>query len=101
MGALRAAELADFGMTDVGWIYEAFHHGLLEDDDEVAVVHGAADTGYRAVSEAMVNVRRTLAAAADARVLGEPTRVALERIAKALDYPERSYPRVLQRARDE
>ena len=42
MGALRAAELSVFGMVGVGKIFEAFRDGVLEDDDEVAVAHGAA-----------------------------------------------------------
>ena len=63
MGALRAAELAPFGMRGVGRIFAAFRDGELEDDDEVAVVHGPADTGYAALSDAMVNIRATLARA--------------------------------------
>src|SRR5271157_5600425 len=59
MGALRAAELAPFGMKGIGSIYEAFHSGELEDDDEVAVAHGDESTGYRSTSEAMVNIRAT------------------------------------------
>src|SRR5947209_16461006 len=47
MGALRAAELEAFGMEGVGAIFEAYRDGRLEDDDEVAVVHGPADVGYR------------------------------------------------------
>ncbi len=43
MGALRAAELHVFGMRGVGKIFEAFRDGALEDDDEVAVVHGPAE----------------------------------------------------------
>src|SRR6266446_2586246 len=43
MGALRAAELAECGMVGVGSIFEAFHSGALEDDDEVAVTHGPRD----------------------------------------------------------
>ena len=45
MGALRAAELHAFGMRGVGRIFEAFRDGELEDDDEVAVVHGPAEPG--------------------------------------------------------
>ncbi|HEX2570199.1 MAG TPA: TfuA-like protein [Polyangia bacterium] len=98
MGALRAAELAAFGMEGVGAIYEAFRSGALEDDDEVAVVHGPAEGGYRALSEAMVNIRATLRAATQARVIRETTRQALEEMAKALFYPERCYPILLERA---
>src|SRR4051794_12155361 len=46
MGALRAAELAPFGMVGIGEIFEAYQSGTLEDDDEVAVAHGYAETGY-------------------------------------------------------
>src|SRR5437762_10719938 len=60
MGALRAAELAAFGMEGVGTIFELYRDGVLEDDDEVAVVHGSAEVEFRAASEAMVNIRHTL-----------------------------------------
>src|SRR5262245_29796856 len=39
MGALRAAELDQFGMVGVGAIYQMFRTGEIEDDDEVAVMH--------------------------------------------------------------
>ena len=48
MGALRAAELAPFGMIGVGAIYRAFARGALDADDEVAVAHLPAEHGYRA-----------------------------------------------------
>ncbi|HLE83613.1 MAG TPA: TfuA domain-containing protein, partial [Thermoanaerobaculia bacterium] len=63
MGALRAAELAAFGMEGVGAVFEAFRDGELEDDDEVAVLHGPAESDYRGVTDAMVDIRATLAAA--------------------------------------
>jgi hypothetical protein len=101
MGALRAAELASFGMQGVGEIFQAFLSGALEDDDEVAVAHGEAGTGYRATSEAMVNLRATLHAAERAGVVTSATRRRLETMAKALFYPDRSYPRLLARALEE
>ena len=63
MGALRAAELHGFGMRGVGQIFADYRDGVLVDDDEVAVLHGPAEADYVAVSEAMVNIRATLAAA--------------------------------------
>jgi hypothetical protein len=96
LGALRAVELTAFGMEGVGKIFESFRNGLLEDDDEVTVVHGDADSGYRSSSEAMVNIRATLARAEAVGILGSSTRTALERAAKNLFYPERTYPRILQ-----
>ena len=64
MGALRAAELAAFGMEGVGAIFAAYQSGALEDDDEVAVIHGPAESGFRPLSVALVNIRATLSAAA-------------------------------------
>jgi len=96
MGALRAAELAPFGMVGVGQIFEQYHAGHLQDDDEVAVVHGSPDSEYVAESEAMVNVRFTLAAAAARQVIGPGVQSALEQLAKRLFYPDRAYPRLLR-----
>ena len=73
IGALRAAELADFGMRGIGLVYRQFHSGLLTDDDEVAVLHGPAELDYVALTEAMVNVRSTVDAALQSGV-GEPGR---------------------------
>jgi hypothetical protein len=100
MGALRAAELASFGMEGAGWIFESIRDGVLTDDDEVAVTHGPAEAGYRTASEAMVNIRRTLALAASSGVIAPATRGTLEAIAKALFYPDRAWPLVLQRGVD-
>lgn len=101
MGALRAAELAPFGMRGVGVVFEAYRDGVLdgepfEDDDEVAVAHGPPDSGYLAASEAMVNIRCTLARAERAGVIDAQARARLVALAKGLFFPERSYPRLLE-----
>jgi hypothetical protein len=95
MGALRAVELESFGMVGVGSVFEAFRSGSLEDDDEVAVVHGPAEAGYFKGSDALVNIRATLASAAGQGVISEETRASLTDVAKRLFYPDRRYDRVL------
>lgn len=105
MGALRAAELAAFGMVGIGRIYEAYRSGVFmpfadepfEDDDEVAVEHAPAEAGWMA-TEAMVNIRATLAAAGDADVLPAGMARRLAALAKALFYKERSWATLLRRA---
>jgi hypothetical protein len=87
-------------MVGVGAIFEAYRDGVLEDDDEVAVVHGPEDTGYRAGSDAMVNIRATLTRARHLGVLDGAVCATLERIAKGLYYAERTYVRVLEEARE-
>jgi hypothetical protein len=98
MGALRAAELSQFGMVGVGAIYEAYHNGELEDDDEVAVAHGPVEAEFRAASEAMVNVRATLRAADASQVIGPETASRLVALAKARFYADRSYAALLKDA---
>jgi hypothetical protein len=100
MGALRAAELAAFGMEGIGAIYEAFRDGIYNDDDEVAVAHAAREHGYRALSEAMVNIRAALATAAGRGLIGATTADRLIALAKKAFYPHRSWPELLQGARD-
>jgi hypothetical protein len=100
MGALRAAELTAFGMVGIGTIYEAFRDGLLEDDDEVAVAHGAAESDYRALSEAMVNIRATLSRAEAEGIIGPASHSTLERAAKSLFYADRIWTSVLRRGHE-
>lgn len=95
MGALRAAELEPFGMVGVGAIFEAYRDGVLEDDDEVAVAH---DDTFRISSEAMVNLRATLARAEREGVVSATMRDSLLRIAKSLFYPDRAWAAVFERA---
>ena len=80
IGALRAAELADFGMRGVGRVYEQFRTGACIDDEEVAVLHGPAEVDYVLLTEAMVNVRATLDRAAPLGVIDHGSR---ERSARA------------------
>jgi hypothetical protein len=98
IGALRAAELDRFGMRGIGRIYGAFRDGVLQDDDEVAVLHGPAELGYPAVTEAMVNIRATLAVAADNGVLPARSAADLAVRAKALFYKQRTWEEVLRSA---
>ena len=99
MGALRAAELDLYGMRGHGRIYRAFRDGafppdleeVFEDDDEVAVIHGPAEVGYPGLSEAMVDIRATLAAAAEAGVIAPDSRRALAAAFKDLNYRERRW----------
>jgi hypothetical protein len=100
IGALRAAELAPFGMVGVGDVFAALRSRALEDDDEVAVAHAPVELGYRALSEAMVNLRATLVRAEAEKIISPSTRAALERLGKAEFYPDRSYPMLLRRGRE-
>jgi hypothetical protein len=101
MGALRAAELAAFGMRGVGEVHRAYADGELEDDDEVAVAHADAEHGFLAVSDAMVDVRATLGAAVAAGVLGERTASLLLARLKETHYAGRMLGGALDRSDEE
>ncbi len=98
MGALRAAELHVFGMRGVGRIFEAYRDGHLEDDDEVAVVHGPPEAGFVAISEPMVNIRATLERAKSEGIIDSPTSQALINLGKSVYYKERSWDTLLRDA---
>lgn len=95
MGALRATELEAYGMEGVGRVYEAYRDGEIEDDDEVAVTHAPEELGFRVVSEAMVNIRATVAAALAAGVVEERLAGVVLRAAKARHYSRRRWDEIL------
>lgn len=101
MGALRAAELQSFGMRGNGWVFDSYLDGTFEDDDEVAVAHGDREADYVLVSDAMVNIRRTLASGYHAEIVSAATRDALVSVAKGIHYPLRTYQSMLRTARTE
>jgi hypothetical protein len=93
VGALRAAELACYGMTGIGQVYEMYRSGEICDDDEVAMTFDAESLSP--LCEPMVNIRVALAAAVTRGVVGEGTAATAARIAKELYFPDRSYARVV------
>jgi hypothetical protein len=98
IGALRAAELADFGMKGVGLVYREFRSGGLTDDDEVAILHGPAEVDYVPVTEAMVNVRSTVDRALQSGIVEPEVAAVLVDTAKSLFYKDRTYDLILKRA---
>lgn len=101
MGALRAAELCDFGMQGIGCIFEAFRSGRWNCDDEVSVVHASAEDNYRPASEALVNIRHALVVAARRKIVSVASARLISSKAKALHYTERAWPELLNWAERE
>jgi len=98
MGALRAAELARFGMVGVGAIFRAYRDGLLVDDGEVALLHAGPEHGYHAFTVPLVNVRWAVAHARAERVLSGREAAALVAAAGRIFYMDRTWPAVLEGA---
>jgi hypothetical protein len=91
MGALRAAELDDFGMIGIGQIYEDFTNEILEDDDEVAILHAPKQLEYKPLSDAMVDIRPTLTKAMRAGIISNDLKSKLTSYYKDSFYKERFY----------
>lgn len=101
MGALRAAELYQYGMRGVGEVFELYCSGVIDGDDEVAVIHTTGDEEYRALSEPLVSIRVAIGEAARDGAISAATAATLLRIAKALPFRLRSRRMLVLRAREE
>lgn len=95
IGALRAAEMDEFGMIGVGQIYRAYKRGSIVADDEVALVHAGPELGWRAVSVPLVDVRATLCGAVRERVLRPAAARTLLCAAARIHYVDRDWPAIL------
>jgi hypothetical protein len=95
MGALRAAELAPFGMIGYGAIFEAFAQGRITADDEVAVVHAPPDLSSAPFSVAQVDVRAVLVRAVRLRVISADVARSLRDLSHAIHYRDRTWSGVI------
>lgn len=97
LGALRALELAPFGMIGVGEVFRAFEQGEIESDDEVTVAHMPEERGFECVSEALVNIRATVGRASKDKIVSLRFAEQAISLAKALHYTDRTWRRILAR----
>ncbi|MFJ9967236.1 TfuA-like protein [Streptomyces avermitilis] len=102
IGALRAAELAPYGMLGVGSIYSAYASGEIDGDDEVAVGQ-APDREFGALTWPLVNLRHVLRLARSAGILDAARASGLLEALRAVYYPQRTWAavRAVCRRRDE
>ncbi len=100
MGALRAAETADFGVIGVGKIFEAYRNGTVNDDDEVVLIHGPQEEGYLPLSLPLINLRFTFEKAQREKKISKIDAESFFAIAQELYYPERSFENLEKRARE-
>jgi hypothetical protein len=100
IGAIRAAELVTIGMQGHGLIYRWYRCTPFADDDEVAVAMSPPALGAVPLSDALISMRLTLMQACRQKVISREQRLALEAIARATIFVDRSYVRLMQDARD-
>jgi hypothetical protein len=90
MGALRAIELEPFGMLGFGKVVADFKSGRIADDDEVTVAHLGPAQDYHSLTDAMVNIRYTVADAVARGVLEAREADQIISHAKAAFYKKRN-----------
>ncbi|MFF3312428.1 TfuA-like protein [Streptomyces sp. NPDC002952] len=90
LGALRAAELADFGMQGIGHVFTEARAGRLNADADVAVLHTDDDAGAHRLTHALICIRHALTELLDTRRLTTQQATGLHQAAAALHFTERS-----------
>ncbi|MCZ4092237.1 TfuA-like protein [Sinorhizobium psoraleae] len=98
MGALRAAELSDFGMIGIGLVYRWYRRWRLAPDDAVAVHSGPAELGFPPLTDSLVDLQRTLSRLMRRNLIGVAERDRLTTIARKMNFRDRSLDTVLRAA---
>lgn len=100
MGAVRAAELTEYGMVGYGLVFRWYRRISLADDADVAVAMAPAQLGSFSLGDALIDIRLTLKKAVLERVIGRQLQVTLERLARSVHFSERSYGKLIALAAD-
>jgi hypothetical protein len=91
MGALRAADLSDFGMIGCGRIFGWYDEAVITDESEVSVLYyQRPDGSYVSTTVPLVNVRATLAAALEAEAIDLESAEKILKFAAAIHWTERT-----------
>lgn len=98
MGALRAAELSEFGMIGVGLVYRWYRRWRLAPDDAVAVLSGPPELGFLPLTDALVDLQRTFASLTRRNFITAAERDLLTTIARNMNFRERRFEAILRDA---
>ncbi len=96
MGALRSAELDYAGMIGIGTVYQEYRDGIIESDDDVAIVFDPVT--HELLCEALVSMNHNFQRAEAEGIINSREVRMLYETAKKIYYPQRNYPRVLSDA---
>lgn len=94
MGALRSAELDSSGMIGIGTVYQEYRDGIIESDDDVAIVFNPVT--HELLSEALVSMSYNFQMAEREGIISSNDFKILYETAKNIFYPQRTYTRVFK-----
>lgn len=98
MGAVRAAELAEYGMRGHGMVFRWYRRTPLADDADVAVAMAPAQLGSFVLGDALIDIRLTLKKAVLDGIIKRQLQVTLESLARSIHYTERSFGKLISMA---
>jgi len=93
MGALRASELDTLGMVGIGYCYEQYANGIIDSDDDVAVMLDSET--LEPLSIPLINMRYVFDNAQSENIITSEEKEELLKIAKKTFYPKRNYGQTL------
>jgi hypothetical protein len=96
MGALRASELDEMGMIGKGEIYQSYKEGIIESDDDVALVFNPITNEQ--LSEALITMSQNFKRALERGIINEDDYDNLYQTAKNIYYPKRTYELVFRQS---
>lgn len=99
MGALRAAELAPYGMSGVGHIHQWFTRREITRDDDVAVSYAQDDGYYWLLTVPLVNVKWVVQQARASGLLSSAACRAVSCAARRIYWEDRTWPAVCHAAK--
>jgi hypothetical protein len=97
MGALRASELDSLGMQGIGYCYNQYASGIIDSDDDVAVMLDSES--LEALSVPLVSMDYVFANAVSENILTQDEKDDLVEISKSTFYPKRNYANTLAKSR--
>ncbi|WP_163267698.1 TfuA-like protein [Chelativorans alearense] len=98
MGALRAAELHEFGMIGIGLIYRWYRRWTLAPDDAVAVQSAPAELDFLPLTDAMIDLQATFSKLMRDKLISPEDRCKLTQTARNMNFRDRTLKAVLRKA---
>ena len=96
MGALRASELDSLGMQGIGYCYNQYASGIIDSDDDVAVMLDSES--LEALSVPLISMDYVFANAVSENILTQDEKDELVEISKSTFYPKRNYANTLAKS---
>ena len=96
MGALRASELDSLGMQGIGHCYNQYASGIIDSDDDVAVMLDSES--LEALSVPLISMDYVFANAVSENIITNDEKDELVEISKSTFYPKRNYANTLAKS---